>query len=101
MADELIRWTGYLDGPRSFRGGNFYGSVDVKSHLIRGQSAVMASVSQADEAGEPVLGEVVIIVGAVVPYDGGAHVQIGTDSLEQGPVRLAVTLMVSQSACSR
>jgi len=94
MPGELVRWAGRLDGPRSFKGGYFYGWVEVKSDLIQPESAVMASVSEADDAGERFPGDTVIVVGAIVPYAGGAHVQIGTDSLGPWPVSLAITLLV-------
>jgi hypothetical protein len=99
MPVEVIRWEGILEG-WWYRAGLFFTSIDVKSELIRAASAVTASASEINDTGEPFLGDTTIIVGAIVPYEGGAQVQIGTStsSLNPSQVRLAITLTAAHPA---
>jgi hypothetical protein len=99
MPDNVIRWDGILED-WSYRSGFFYTTVDIKDPQIAASSAVTASASEAGDEGGRFLGDAIIIVGAIVPYAGGAHVQIGTSTNDFNPsqVRLAITLTVAPPA---
>jgi hypothetical protein len=99
MPVKVVIWEGILKD-WWFRSGIFYTSVDIKDPLIAANSAVTASASETDDEGGRFLGDAIIIIGAIVPYDGGAHVQIGTstNSLDPSQVRLAITLAIAPPA---
>jgi hypothetical protein len=92
-----VTWTGAGES-WEFRGGNFYGTAEIKNDQIHAGSAVTASVAEADATGSPAVGEFFVFLGAVTPYEGGVRIQVGVDFLEMpSDLRLLFTLLVTET----